>query len=132
MVFFRLLFLRKINQKQIWYEEKEMASGWYLGKNHKHYHSNMIFLYLFLGVFFLFFGNYFISTSVLIAILSFLMSSISFVYAVYHIKKQIKKNRLKKENKTNTKSTWKGIASHAWGEISLKTPNFLLSNKSNC
>ena len=79
--------------------------GWELDKNHKHYHSNMIFLYLSLGVFFLFFGNYFISTSVLIAILSFLMSSISFVYAVYHIKKQIKKNRLKKENKTNTKST---------------------------
>ena len=69
--------------------------GWYLDKNHKHYHSQMIFLYFTLGVFFLFFGNYFISTSVLIAILSFLLSSLSFVYAVYHIKEQIKKNRPK-------------------------------------
>ena len=79
--------------------------GWELDKNHKHYHSNMIFLYFSLGVFFLFFGNYFISTSVLIAILSFLLSSLSFVYAVYHIKKQIKKDRLKKEIKSNTKNT---------------------------
>jgi len=59
--------------------------GWYLDKNHKHYHSQMIFIYFTLGVFFLFFGNYFISTSVLIAILSFLLSSLSFVYAIYYI-----------------------------------------------
>ena len=79
--------------------------GWELDKNHKHYHSNMIFMYFTLGGIFLFFGNSFINTSVLIAILSFLLSSLSFVYAVYHIKKQIKKDRLKKENKSNTKNT---------------------------
>jgi len=79
--------------------------GWELDKNHKHYHSNMIFIYFTLGVFFLFLGNSFIDTSVLIAILSFLLSSLSFVYAVYHIKEKIKKNRLKKENKSNTKNT---------------------------
>ena len=79
--------------------------GWYLDKNHKYYHLQMVQIYLALGVFFLFFGNSFISTSVLIAILSFLLSSLSFVYAVYHIKKQIKKNQQKKENKTNIKST---------------------------
>ena len=70
--------------------------GWELDKNHKHYHSNMIIIYFILGVVFLFFGNSFINTSVLIAILSFLLSFLSFVYAVYHIKKQIKKDRLKK------------------------------------
>jgi uncharacterized membrane protein len=73
--------------------------GWELDKNHKHYHSNMIIIYFILGVVFLFFGNSFINTSVLIAILSFLLSFLSFVYAVYHIKKQIKKDRLKKEKK---------------------------------
>ena len=88
----------------IYIGEKEMGGfGWELDKNHKHYHSNMIFLYLTLGVFFLFFGNYFISTSVLITILSFLLSSLSFVYAVYHVKEKIKKNQLKK--KSNTKNT---------------------------
>ena len=79
--------------------------GWELDKNHKNYHLNMIFIYFTLGVFFLFLGNYFINTSVLIAILSFLLSSLTFLYAVYHIKEQIKKNRLKKENKSNTKLT---------------------------
>jgi uncharacterized membrane protein len=78
--------------------------GWELNKNHKHYHSNMIFLYFTLGVFFLFFGNSFINTSVLIAILSVLLSSLSFVYAVYHIKEKIRKNRLKKKKTQQTLS----------------------------
>ena len=78
--------------------------GWELDKNHKHYHSNMIFIYFTLGVLFLFFGTLSL-TSLLIAILSFSLSSLSFVYAVYHIKEQIKKYRLKKENKSNTKNT---------------------------
>jgi hypothetical protein len=73
--------------------------GWYLDKNHKNYHLNMIFIYFSLVVFFLFFGNYLISISVLFSILSFLLSFLAFVYAVYHIKEQIKKNRLKKKTK---------------------------------
>jgi uncharacterized membrane protein len=79
--------------------------GWYLDKNHKHYHSNMIFTYFIIGVISLFFVNYFISTSVFLAILSFLLGSLFFVCLVYHIKEKIKKDRLKKENKSNTKNT---------------------------
>ena len=76
--------------------------GWYLDKNHKHYHSQMIFNYFVFGVTALFCGNYFINTSVFLAIISFLLGSLSLVFAVYHIKEKIKKDQLKKENKTNT------------------------------
>lgn len=79
--------------------------GWYLDKNHKYHHYYMSLTYFLVGVTSLFFVNYFSSTSVFLAILSFLLGSLSFVYAVYHIKEQIKKNRLKKENKSNTKNT---------------------------
>ena len=78
--------------------------GWYWDKNHKNYHLNMIFTYFTLGGLFLFLVYYYISSSVLIAILFFFLSSLTFVYGVYHIKEQIKKNRLKKENKNNTKN----------------------------
>ena len=73
--------------------------GWYLDKNHKHHHLSMSFTYFLVGITFLFFVNYFSSNSVFLAILFLLLGSLSFVCSVYHIKEQIKKNRLKKENK---------------------------------
>jgi hypothetical protein len=84
----------------IYIGEKEMGGfGWYLDKNHKHHHHSMSVTYFSVGVTSLFFVNYFSSISVFLAILSFLLGSLSFVYSVYHIKEQIKKDRLQTENK---------------------------------
>ena len=80
------------------YRGKGMGGfGWYLDKNHKHHHLAMSFTYFLVGVTSLFFVNYFNSSSVFLAILSFLLGSLSFVCSVYHIKEQIKKNRLQKK-----------------------------------
>ena len=100
--------------------------GWYLDKNHKHHHHAMSFSYFLIGVTSLFFVDYFISTSVFLAILSFLLSSLSFVYAVYHIKKQIKKNRLKKRKQILILKTQELELHPMHVEISLsKPPHFL-------